>query len=78
MKSVRGMTPAQIREAAHEAIAKELGVVGLIRYLQDQSLGSGDYTKDRHNWLPKYGSVEEMMADLRTKAETMRDRGDIQ
>ena len=78
MRSVKGMTPAQIREAAHEAISKELGVVGLVRYLQDQSLGRGDYTKDRHKWLPEYDSFEAMMADLRAKAKAMRESGDIQ
>jgi hypothetical protein len=71
------MTPAQIREAAHSAILKELGVVGLVRYLQDQSMGSGDYTRDRLNWLPEYQSVDEMMADLQAKAQVLRERGEL-
>lgn len=58
------MTPAQVREAAHEAIIKELGVSGLVRYLKDQSLGSGDYTRDRHAWLPAFTSSEELFGDL--------------
>ena len=64
MKAVGEMTPAQIRESAHDAIIRELGVVGLIRYLQDQSLGSGNYVQDRWNWLPKYKSADQLWSDL--------------
>lgn len=75
MKSVSNMTPAQIREAAHEAIIREIGVTGLIRYLHDQSLGSGDYTRDRHTWLPDYKSPEEMFSDIEVQAKAMKAKG---
>ena len=74
MRSIDGMTPAQIREAAHDAIIRELGVSGLISYLHDQSLGSGDYTRDRHQWLPEYGDVDEMFADLQAQLAANRDK----
>jgi hypothetical protein len=62
-KSIADMTPAQIREAAHEAIVREIGYAGFIRYLQDTSLGSGDYTRDRWNWLPRHDSAEDFWKD---------------
>ena len=53
------MTPAEIRQAAYHAITRELGPSGLIRFIQDTSLGSGDYLKDRRNFLPK-GTVRDI------------------
>ena len=37
----------ELRQRALRALAKELGPVGLIRYLQDCQPGRGDYTKER-------------------------------
>jgi len=72
MRAVHDMTPAQIREAAHEAIIREMGVTGLIRYLQDQSLGSGNYVQDRWKWLPKYETVDQLWNDM--EASTKDDK----
>jgi hypothetical protein len=44
-------TPAEIRERGIEALAKALGPLGLVRFLQQFELGSGDYTRDREEWL---------------------------
>ncbi len=41
----------QIRIAGMEALARELGMVGMIRFLQQFETGHGDYSKDRHKWL---------------------------
>lgn len=51
MKNIRDMTPEEIRNAGLEALERELGVVGMVRFLQQFEKGSGDYTKDRYNWL---------------------------
>jgi hypothetical protein len=77
MKSTTDMTPEQIRTAAHEAIAKELGVVGLIRFLQMNSLGSGNYTLNRTEWLPRYATVAEMLQDFGKVTQRMRDAGEL-
>ena len=45
------MSLEQIRVAGMEALARELGIVGMIRFLQQFETGHGDYTKDRHEWL---------------------------
>jgi hypothetical protein len=64
MKSVSKMSPAELREAAHEAIIRELGVSGFMRYMSEQGLGSCDYTRDRDTLLPDYKSAEEVFADV--------------
>ncbi|GAB4545827.1 MAG: hypothetical protein Fur002_20280 [Anaerolineales bacterium] len=45
------MSLEQIRIAGMEALARELGVVGMVRFLQQFETGHGDYSKDRHQWL---------------------------
>lgn len=45
------MSLEQIRIAGMEALARELGIVGMIRFLQQFETGYGDYSKDRHKWL---------------------------
>ena len=45
------MSLEQIRIAGMEALARELGIVGMIRFLQQFETGHGDYSKDRHQWL---------------------------
>lgn len=45
------MSLEQIRIAGMEALARELGMVGMIRFLQQFETGYGDYSKDRHKWL---------------------------
>lgn len=47
----RPMSLEQIRIAGMEALARELGVVGMIRFLQQFETGHGDYSKERHQWL---------------------------
>ena len=44
-------TPAQIRKQGIEALVKALGPVGMVRFLQQFDMGSGDYTRDREKWL---------------------------
>ena len=45
------MTPEQIRSAGIEALKRELGVVGMVRFLQMFETGRGNYTEERHEWL---------------------------
>jgi hypothetical protein len=60
MIDVRHMTPVQIQEAGLRILSRELGPVGLIRFLQQYELGSGDYTKERRQWLDHL-SVEDVV-----------------
>ncbi|MEK7397611.1 MAG: hypothetical protein AAB116_11820 [Candidatus Poribacteria bacterium] len=45
------MTLEQIREAGIKALLRELGPVGMVRFLQQFETGSGDYSVERHEWL---------------------------
>jgi hypothetical protein len=44
-------TMEQIRLAGLEALLRDLGPVGMIRFLQQLETSSGDHTKERHVWL---------------------------
>lgn len=43
----------QVRAAGIKALSQKLGIVGMIRFLQQYESGTGDYTKERHDWLPR-------------------------
>jgi len=43
----------QIRQTGLEVLSRELGPVGMIRFLQQYEIGSGDYSEERHQWLDK-------------------------
>ena len=47
---MREMTAEQIRSQGLEALKREIGVVGMIRFMQQFSNGQGNYTEDRHEW----------------------------
>jgi hypothetical protein len=45
------MTPNQIHQLGIEALLKQLGPSGMIRFLHQYETGKGDYTAERHQWL---------------------------
>ena len=45
------MTLDQIRKIGMDALNQYLGLVGTIKFLQQNEIGWGDYTKDREEWL---------------------------
>jgi len=45
------MTLDQIRRAGLEALDRDLGPVGMVRFLKQFQGGRGDYTRDRFTWL---------------------------
>ena len=56
--NIQAMTPQQIRVAGLAALSRELGVVGMIRFMQQFEMGQGDYSKDRHQWLDQYNVAD--------------------
>jgi hypothetical protein len=66
MMNAQAMTPQQIREAGLEVLSRELGVAGMIRFMQQFEMGKGDYSKDRHQWLDQY-SVDDIAHMVREK-----------
>ena len=49
--SAKTMTLAEIQQAGFAALARELGPVGMVRFLQQFEYGYGDYSTERHSWL---------------------------
>lgn len=47
------MTPDEIRQKGLEALRRELGPVGMIRFLQQFETGRGDYARERHGWVDR-------------------------
>ena len=62
------MTLTQIRETGLEVLQRELGVVGMIRFIQQFEVGYGDYSKERHLWLENSG-VEALAHQIRQRRE---------
>lgn len=74
MNTPTEQTEDEIRDADLDALERELGLVGMIRYLQQGNTGSGDYTAERSAWLDGI-TVEElaaMVAELRKDTEAQR------
>jgi hypothetical protein len=60
------MSPAVIRKAGLEAVAKKLGPVGMVRFLQQFETGFGDYTKERSQWL-KDMNIQEIVKEIKKR-----------
>ncbi|MBI5409352.1 MAG: hypothetical protein HZA14_08305 [Nitrospirae bacterium] len=60
------MSPIVIRKAGLEAVAKKLGPLGMVRFLQQFETGLGDYTRERTQWL-KYLDIHEIVTEIRKK-----------
>jgi hypothetical protein len=64
--TVKKYRPAELRRAGFDALVKELGVTGAVRFLWQYDTGIGDYVKERRRMLPK-GSVREIARKIKEK-----------
>ena len=62
------LTLPQIRQAGMKALVDRLGLAGMIRFLQQFDPGSGDYTRERHEWLGEL-TVDEIARDIGQKQQ---------
>ncbi|MCL4456073.1 MAG: hypothetical protein M1147_13245 [Nitrospirae bacterium] len=60
------MSPVVLRKAGLEAVAKALGPLGLVRFLQQFETGAGDYTKERDRML-KGLNVQEIVSEIKSR-----------
>ena len=60
------LSPAVIRKAGLEAVAKKLGPLGMVRFLQQFETGRGDYTKERDQLL-KDMDIQDIISEIRKK-----------
>lgn len=63
------MSLKEIETTGLAVLARELGPVGLTRFLQIFETGSGDYTKDRHQWLDDQ-SLDEVVERIEKRRST--------
>jgi hypothetical protein len=52
------LTSEALRIAGLDALRRDLGAVGMARFLQQFELGCGDYTAERSQWLPGDADVD--------------------
>lgn len=67
-------TISEVRKEGIQALTKTLGPVDMARFIQSFETGSGDYTKERHEWLPENlddvkGSLLEREKKRKTKKQ---------
>jgi hypothetical protein len=62
--SAHAMPLEEIRRQGLEALARQLGPVGMVRFLQQFETGQGDYTTERHQWLPR-AAVRDLAREIR-------------
>ena len=61
--STQTLNPSAIRKLGLEVLAKALGPIGMVRFLQQYEGGMGNYTKERQEWLKDFtvkGVVKEI------------------
>jgi len=65
MSGVRSyQTEHEIQRQALQALRNSLGVVGLIRFMQQYDKGYGNYTVDRQAWQQNY-TVDSLFAAMK-------------
>ena len=60
----QAMSLVQVRKAGMKALLDTLGPAGMIRFLQLEETGQGDYSSERHAWLDVRG-VEALAREIR-------------
>ena len=45
------LTLEQIRARGIRVLGEQLGIVGMVRFLQQSETGWGNYTEEKHQWL---------------------------
>lgn len=66
MSREKQMTEEEIRQAGLEALCRELGPVGMARFLRQIEMGQGDFTTERESWLGQH-TVAELAERIRAR-----------
>lgn len=62
-------TPGQIRTIGLEVLKRELGVAGMIQFLEQFDAGAGDWARERREWVDRIS-----LADIRKATAKWRRR----
>ena len=57
---------SEINQQATDILVREIGIVDTLRFLNQFSAGSGDYTKERGQWLDEL-SLEQITSEIKAK-----------
>jgi hypothetical protein len=60
------MTLDEIRQRGLQALRRELGQAGMIRFMQQFETGSGDYARERHEFVDET-TLEQIRAQTKAK-----------
>jgi hypothetical protein len=60
------MTPIELNRKGFKALVDALGYADAIRFIRQFDNGSGDYTKERHQWLDKL-TLEDIWTDIQQR-----------
>lgn len=63
------MKQSEIKSIGYKALIEYLGVVGMLRFLQQLEVSNGDYTKERHKMVePTFNEYEQFLAELNERS----------
>lgn len=68
---VRSATPDQIRWAGIEVLTRELGIAGMLRFMQQYEPGQGDYIEERRALLGS-PTVDELFDEMKAVCNKQR------
>jgi hypothetical protein len=60
------MTPVELNRRGFQALVDALGYADAIRFIRQYDNGSGDYTKERHQWLDSL-TLNDIWADIQKR-----------
>ncbi len=60
------MTPVELNRKGFKALVDALDYADAIRFIRQYDNGSGDYTKERHQWLDKL-TLDDIWADIQKR-----------
>ncbi len=59
---------SEINKKATHILFQQMGVVDTFRFLNQFTLGNGDYTKERRQWLNEL-TLEDIISDIKEQRE---------
>lgn len=60
------MTPVELNRRGFKVLVDALGYADAIRFIRQFDTGSGNYTKEHHEWLDKL-TLEDIWADIQQR-----------
>jgi len=67
--TVQTLTPNEVRTRGYQALKRELGPVGLLRFMHQFEKGRGDYSRERHAMVDRL-SLDTIVKGIRKQCET--------